>query len=138
MFIDASAIVAILNREPGSDDIVRRIDDHKGQRRVSPLVRFEAVAAVARSRSGAVRPTPEQFAAAEQIVEAFCDSIDASEIPITPEIGQRALLAARTYGKFVGHAADLNFGDCYAYASASACEARLVYKGDDFARTDLA
>ncbi len=138
MFIDASAIVAILNREPGADEIVRRIDDHKGERLVSPLVRFEAVAALARSRSGALRPTPEQFEAAEKIIEAFCDSIDAREVSVTPEIGQGALLAARTYGKFVGHAADLNFGDCYAYACACTHEARLVYKGDDFAKTDLA
>ena len=111
---------------------------HKGERLISPLVRFEAVAALARSRSGAIRPTPKQFEAAEGIIEAFCDSIDASEVSITPEIGQGALVAARTYGKFVGHAADLNFGDCYAYACASVHEARLVYKGDDFAKTDLA
>ena len=138
MFIDASAIVAILNREPDSDQIVHRIGDHKGQRFVSALVRFETVAAVARSRSGAQRPTPEQFEAAEKIVAAFCDSIDAKDISITGAVGTRAMLAARTYGKMVGHKADLNFGDCFAYACASTYSARLVYKGDDFAKTDLA
>ncbi len=138
MFIDASVIVAIMNREAGFEELVKRIEDHKGDRFVSPLVRFEAVAAVARSRSGARRPTPDQFEASERAIASFCDSIEAKDIIITPTIGGRALTAARTYGKFVGHPADLNFGDCYAYACASAFNARLIYKGDDFAKTDMA
>lgn len=138
MFIDASAIVAIINEEPGSDEIVRRIEDHKGQRFVSPLVRFEVVAAVARSRSGATRPTSEQCETAEKTVDAFCASIEAKDITITPSIGAKALMAARTYGKMVGHEADLNFGDCFAYACARAYSARLVYKGNDFLKTDMA
>lgn len=138
MFIDASAIVAILNREPDADALIARIEDHSGDRYVSPLVRFETTAALARSRSGARRPTSEQFAEAEQITDAFCASIGAKDITITPTIGKKALLAGRTYGKFVGHDADLNFGDCYAYACASAYSVRLVYKGNDFSKTDLA
>ncbi|MGB3312812.1 MAG: type II toxin-antitoxin system VapC family toxin, partial [Albidovulum sp.] len=68
MFIDASAIVTILNRAPGSDETARRIEDHKGQRFVSPLVRFEAAAALARSRSGQhATAAPEQVEAAERI-----------------------------------------------------------------------
>ncbi len=138
MFIDASAVVAILNGEPGHEEIVKRIGDQKTGRLVSPLSRFEAVAALARSRSGPTRPTPKQFAIAEQVVAAFCDAVEAEDINITPAIGQRALQAAREYGKFVGHEASLNFGDCFAYACASACDARLIYKGDGFAGTDLA
>jgi len=138
MFIDASAIVAIVNSEPGSDEIVRRIEDHRGDKFVSPLVRFEAVAAIARSRSGKVRPTPEQFEIAEEVIGAFCDSIGAKTITITPAVEKRALFAARTYGKMVGHEADLNFGDCFAYGCAKAYNVRLVYKGDDFSKTDLA
>lgn len=138
IFIDASAVVAILNGEPGHEEIVKRIGDQKTGRLVSPLARFEAVAALARSRSGTTRPTPKQFAIAEQVVAAFCDAVEAEDITITPAIGQRALQAARAYGKFVGHEASLNFGDCFAYACASAYDARLIYKGDDFARTDLA
>lgn len=138
MFIDASAIVAILNREPGYEEIVKRIADQKRGRYVSPLVRFEATAALARSRSGTTRPDFDQHALAEEIVEAFCDDIEARDIDITRAIGQRASLAARTYGKMVGHAADLNFGDCFAYACAQAYKTRLIYKGDDFAKTDMA
>lgn len=138
MFIDASAIVAILNNEAGSDEIVRRIEDNKGKRYVSPLVRFEAVAAIARLRSGERRPTPDQFKAAQEVISAFCDSIQAHDITITPIIGDKALEAAATYGKFTGHKADLNFGDCFSYACAKAYNVPLVYKGNDFVETDLA
>lgn len=138
MFIDASAIVAILNREPDADALVQRIEAHNGDRFVSPLVRFETTAALARSRSGTRHPTPEQFAEAEAITNAFCASIEAKDITITPTIGDKALLAGRTYGKFVGHEADLNFGDCYAHACATAYRVPLLYKGNDFSKTDLA
>jgi ribonuclease VapC len=138
MFIDASAIVAILNGEPGYEEILKRIQDQKRGCYVSPMARFEATAAIARSRSGTTRPDFDQHELAEQVVEAFCDDIEARNIDITRAIGQRANLAARTYGKFVGHEADLNFGDCFACACAKAYNARLIYKGDDFAKTDLA
>ncbi len=138
MFIDASAIIAILNREQGYEEIVKCIADQECGRYVSPLVRFEATAALARSRSGATRPDFHRHELAEQIVETFCDDIEVRNIDITRAIGQRANLAARTYGKMVGHEADLNFGDCFAYACAQACGSRLIYRGDDFARTDMA
>jgi len=102
------------------------------------MVRFEVTAAIARSRSAVKLPDFGQHELAEQVVEAFCDDIEARNIDITGAIGQRANLAARTYGKFVGHEADLNFGDCFAYACAKAYNTRLIYKGDDFAKSDLA
>lgn len=138
MFVDASAIVAILNREPGYEEIVKRIEEVKRERFVSPMARFEATAAVARSRSGAIRPNFEQHEAAEKIVEAFCDSIRARNIDITHAVGQRANMAARTYGKMVGHEADLNLGDCFAYACAEAYRIGIIYKGNDFSKTDMA
>jgi ribonuclease VapC len=49
-------------------------------------------------------------------------------------------LAIEAYAQFGKgrHAAALNMGDCFAYACARASKARLLYKGDEFARTDLA
>ncbi|MEM8975163.1 MAG: type II toxin-antitoxin system VapC family toxin [Pseudomonadota bacterium] len=138
MFIDASAIVAILNGEDGYEEILKRIEDHKREFFVSEMVRFEATVAVARARSGKTRPDFEQSEAAEVLVNEFCDDLEARNIDITRAIGQRAILAARTYGKFVGHDADLNLGDCFAYACAKAYNMRIIYKGGDFARTDLA
>lgn len=48
-----------------------------------------------------------------------------------------ALNAYETYGRG-RHRANLNMGDCFAYACAKANDARLLYKGDDFSHTDLA
>jgi ribonuclease VapC len=138
MFVDASVVVAIINREAGFDEIVKRMEAHKGKFDVSPLVKFEAVLAVARSRSGERKPTPEQFQAAVVVVETFFRGINANEITITGAIGDKALAAASRYGKMVGHEADLNFGDCFAYACAKAFNSPLLYKGNDFAKTDLA
>lgn len=137
MFIDASVVVAILNREVGFEALVGRMEAHRGKFYYSPLVRFEAVAAISRSRSGATRPTDKQFYAASDLVGQFFTDIAATEITITPTVGDKAISVAGRYGKFVGHEADLNFGDCYAYACAQAFNATLLYKGNDFSKTDL-
>jgi ribonuclease VapC len=59
-------------------------------------------------------------------------------VPITREIGDLALQAFEKYGKGRGHKAQLNMGDCFAYACAKSLGVPLLYKGDDFAKTDLA
>ena len=47
-------------------------------------------------------------------------------------------MSRETGASSVGHPARLNMGDCFAYACAKRLDAPLLYKGDDFARTDLA
>ena len=134
MFVDASVIVAILAREPGHEEIEKRMTSAGGQFFVSPLAKFEAAIALARlkgrGRAANAKPTPA--------VDAFAGGLEAEEIGISPEIGRLAFEASLTYGKAVGHVADLNFGDCFAYACAKALGVPLLYKGNDFAHTDLA
>lgn len=142
MFIDASAIVAILAREADADALVDRIERAGGPFTVSPLVRFEAAVSLARARSRkrsrGPRPDARLVRRARKLVDDFLQDIGANEIAITGEIGDKALEAAITYGKAVGHPAGLNFGDCFAYACAKARRVKLLYTGDDFAKTDLA
>jgi len=57
---------------------------------------------------------------------------------ISFKLGRRALDASAVYGKVVGHRADLNFGDCFAYACAKHLGVPVIYKGKDFAHTDIA
>ena len=85
-----------------------------------------------------VKASPQLPRGAQRAVDAFVEDLGAEEVAITPEIGRRALDAGATYGKAVGHPADVNFGDCFAYACAKQLGVTLVYKGDDFAQTDLA
>lgn len=138
MFVDASAIVAILGSEPGSEELEKQLAAAGGPFFVSPLVRFEAVIALARLKATNIKPSPDLIRQASAAVDAFVEDLGAQEIAISPEIGRGAIDAGARYGKTVGHAADLNFGDCFAYACARALRIGLVYKGDDFARTDLA
>jgi uncharacterized protein with PIN domain len=49
-----------------------------------------------------------------------------------------ALREKRKFGKGAGHEAALNFGNCFSYALARRLAVPLLYKGDDFARTDIA
>lgn len=141
MFVDASVIVGILRREPGYEEIVKRLDSTGGRFFVSPLVKYEASIALARqkasSTSGA-KPSADLVRQAQASVDAFVDGLGAEEVAISPEIGRGALDASMTYGKAVGHVAALNFGDCFAYACAKALGVALLYKGADFAHTDLA
>ncbi len=137
MFIDASVIVAVMTREPGWEDVVERLDGSETSFSVSSLARFEAVLALARKQPSS--PDKRQaIASAREAVANFLSEIRASEIAVTPRIGELALDAAVTYGKTAGHPAALNFGDCFAYACAKALGVPLAYKGDDFALTDLA
>ena len=137
MFIDASAIVAILGREPGHEELEKRLASSGGPFYFSPLVRFEASLGLARQKSP-TKPTAELLHQARGAVDAFIEDLEAAEIGVSPEIGKQALEACATYGKAVGHAADLNFGDCFAYACAKSLGVALLYKGADFSHTDLA
>ena len=68
------------------------------------------------------------------------DLIEASAMIIEPVTGRRARIAReahRCYGRGSGHPARLSFGDCLAHALSRDMREPLLYKGDDFARTDI-
>lgn len=139
MFIDASAVISILNREAGSDELVKRLAASDKQALFSPLSRYEAVIGLARSRSGQHKaPDAAQIGAAQAAVDLFYSEAKAKSVMISDSLGAGAIKAAQTYGKAVGHEADLNFGDCFSYACAKGYAVALLYKGNDFAKTDLA
>ena len=56
---------------------------------------------------------------------------------VSPRIADIAFDAYRRYGKGSGHEAALNYGDCFSYALAKYLDAPLLFKGDDFSKTDL-
>jgi len=137
MFVDASAVVAILNEEDDADELKARLAEHGGPFHVSPLVRFEASVSLARAKADGGRSRVEMLDFAISAVDAFIIALRAKEIDITSEIGLRALEAGKTFGKFVRHPADLNFGDCFAYACAKTAKTPLLFKGNDFSFTDV-
>ncbi|MEZ2332754.1 type II toxin-antitoxin system VapC family toxin [Mesorhizobium sp. RCC_202] len=136
MFVDASVIVAILNQEPGWEELSKRLSEPVDFY-VSAMVRFEATQALARAGAGARKLTAEALLKARDLVDQLIVEIGGENVSIGEEIGSRAIDASARYGKAVGHQADLNFGDCFAYACAKTLAIPLLYKGNDFMLTDL-
>ncbi|MEJ7014778.1 type II toxin-antitoxin system VapC family toxin [Sinorhizobium meliloti] len=138
--VDASVIVAILNEEAGFEELEKRIEEAGPRLYVSPLVRFEAVTAMMKIELKRVKFKGDRqkiAAKVRELVDAFIEGMGARSIVIDDTIGQTALDAMATYGKMVAHPADLNFGDCFAYAAAKKHRVKLLYKGNDFAQTDM-
>lgn len=136
---DASVLVAILKGEPDAEALAARLDSEAGQVWISPVVRYEAVTSVAVARAGSqAAASPSDFEEAGRRLDELIKRFGAREMPITAEVGRLALDAQARFGKLAGHPARLNMGDCFAHACAASLGAALLYKGGDFARTDLA
>jgi ribonuclease VapC len=67
----------------------------------------------------------------------FVETAAIRVVPVTDSDAETALDAFARYGKGQGHPAQLNLGDCFAYAVARNHRAAMLFKGGDFARTDL-
>lgn len=70
-------------------------------------------------------------------VDTFIRTAHIEIVAVTESQARLARAAYRDYGKGSGHPAQLNFGDCFAYALAKETGEPLLYKGSDFAHTDL-
>jgi ribonuclease VapC len=70
-------------------------------------------------------------------MRAFIERFALVVVPVTSESARRIGEAYRQWGRGF-HPAGLNFGDCFAYAVAKEHACRLLYVGDDFAKTDIA
>ena len=130
MFVDASALVAILTLEPEADALSERIEKSP-ELFTSPVALFETVVVVARKSRLATDIVSQR-------VRAFLDRVGIEVREIDKRTGDLALAAFAHYGKGQGHPARLNLGDCFAYAMAKQHGVPLLYKGDDFSKTDLA
>lgn len=132
--VDASVIVAILGRESDGATLAERLESTPrgpGLRSASTVTLWEAASAVARLH-------PVTRKRAFELVTNFCGL---SEIrPIAPDMAITALAveAAQRYGMGPGYPGILNLGDCFSYATARHLGAALLFKGDDFRRTDIA
>ncbi len=139
MYIDASAIVAILAEEKDARALAARIRAAEPPFYVSPLTLYEATVSLA-AKLALETGLPNNALLVDRMqraVSEFIVSLGAKEILISGEIGRKAIEAAKLYGRAVGHAANLNFGDCFVYACAKSHRLRLLYKGDDFSHTDV-
>jgi ribonuclease VapC len=122
MVIDTSAVVAILNQEAEAGAFARLIAD-QDEVSISAASVVEAEIVLGRGQ----RATLDDFLRVSGAVVA----------PVGPDQAETAREAHRAYGRGSGSRARLDFGDCFSYALAKQTGQPLLFKGDDFAHTDV-
>jgi ribonuclease VapC len=128
IFIDTSTFVAVLTNEPDRDSFLNAID--AADRRItSPVVRLESCIVLSRRLDFSPQAAEVQYS-------RFLEEAKIAEIELTGAIGVAAVACFARFGKG-RHPARLNFADCLSYACAKANGATLLFKGDDFAKTDV-
>jgi ribonuclease VapC len=127
VIVDTSALIALLKAEPEADALLSRLEDARGTARISAATYLEAGIVVDRHLRQA------DAALLDELIADFNIGI----VDFTADQARLARQAYRLFGKHSGHPAKLNFGDCFAYALARETNESLLFKGDDFARTDI-
>lgn len=124
--VDSSALVAILSDEPERDAFIRRIN-------------AEDVAYISAASLLEVRIVLFSRSGEEGVLtlDSFLLKSGMSVVEVSPRMGEIAFEAYRSFGKGTGHDASLNYGDCFSYALAKYLGAPLLFKGEDFSRTDI-
>lgn len=128
MYIETSAIVAILTGEVEAPELLLRLEG-SGEPFTSVVTKVEAALVIGKAMSDFIRGA--------EVVEEFLNRLGVRTDGVSAELYHEVMKAAAAYGKGSGHAAKLNFGDCFSYAAAKQAKTTLLYKGDDFSRTDL-
>lgn len=124
MIVDASALCAILFHEPEREQFINALGRASAPL-ISPIQLWEAsVSAEVRRGDG--------FAVTQQLIAQ-------ARIGVAGIGAREAALAFEAWNRFGKnrHPAGLNLGDCFAYALAKSRDLPLLYKGDDFPRTDV-
>ena len=127
MIVDTSAVMAIILGEPEADRLLRAMGD-------ATVVEMSAATYV---ECGIVidrRSPPATRRRFDQLLDALAVQV----VALTPEQAVLAREAHRDFGRGSGSPTGLNLGDCCAYALATDRRDALLFKGDDFAATDVA
>jgi ribonuclease VapC len=127
MIVDSSAMVAIVWAEPEAKPFIAAIVG-SDRATMSAANYLEASIVIDRDRNPAISTR----------LDATVHQLEIEIAPVTASQAKLARQAYRDYGKGSGHKAQLNFGDCFAYALAAESGEPLLYKGNDFAEAGLA
>ena len=126
MILDTSALIAILRREADSREYLLALK-LATYRRISAATLLETALVVDGVRNATLSRELDDFVRQWQLIIE----------PVTEEQARIGRDAYREFGKGSGHPAQLNFGDCFAYALAKVKAEPLLFKGDDFRHTDV-
>lgn len=126
MIVDSSALVAILTEEADYTSLAARLSSST-ENRLSAATYVECSIVVDGRRSPMLSGRLDELLATHRVTLE----------PVTEAQARIARQAYRDFGRGSGHPANLNFGDCFAYALAKDFGEPLLYKGDDFGHTDI-
>jgi ribonuclease VapC len=126
VIIDTSVLVAILEDEPDAP-VLLRLAALAPLRRISAATYVELAAVIDGRRDPVLSGT----------LDATLRAMSVEIEPLTPAQARIAREAYRSFGRGSGHPARLNTGDCFAYALARDLGEPLLFKGRDFALTDI-
>jgi len=126
VIVDTSALIAILRDEADARSFALAIEEAQSCR-ISAANYLEAAIVIDGSKD------PVASRKFDQLIQEAGIGIE----PVTEPQARIAREAYRDFGKGSGHAAGLNFGDCFAYALAKSANEPLLYKGEDFSSTDI-
>jgi len=128
--VDTSALAAIFLKEPDAGHFADALWSTPGALISAATLLELTIVLATRNRQAA----PDTIREIDEFVLSAAMAVEA----VTEGQTRIARVAYLRYGKGTGHPAQLNFGDCFAYALAKAMDVPLLYKGDDFAKTDIA
>ena len=125
MIVDSSTIIAILRNEPDAAAIAEALQQ-------APILRISAVTFVEAAVVADNDRNP-------LLSRRFDNLIRDTQMLVEPISARQAEIARQAYRDFGKghHKAGLNLGDCFAYALAKEMDEPLLFKGNDFSRTDL-
>lgn len=127
MIVDTSALAAILLSEENAAEIGEKLAQSLGNLSMSAATLVEL---------GLLADNPAKFCNHED-VDALIEGLRIEIIPVTVEDARIARAAHTRFGRWSREKAKLNFGDCFSYGLSERTGRALLYKGNDFAHTDV-
>lgn len=125
--VDTSALVAILSDEPERSNFNQLIESEE--------FAYVSAASLLEARIILFSRFGDEGVSA---LDSFLLKSGITVVEMSPRMGDIAFEAYQRFGKGTGHGASLNYGDCFSYALSKYLDASLLFKGDDFSKTDIA
>jgi ribonuclease VapC len=127
VIVDTSALVAIIGDEVDGPELALKLQDAIGAISLSAGNYLEAGIVIDSNR----------YVGQAHRLDALISEMDIKIAPVTEAQARIARQAYRDFGKGSGHKAQLNFGDCFAFALAIERNEPLLFKGNDFTLTGV-
>lgn len=125
MIVDTSAIIGIVFKEPGYENLIEKMASAKVLGIGTPTLAETGIVLSARLGAGA-----------KSVLARLIQELGITAVPFGEDHWREAVNAYERFGRG-RHPAKLNFGDCLSYATAKLAGQPLLFSGEDFKKTDI-